>query len=123
MKVKVYFFRLIIGLLAFGLGLGVYWAISGSEAVESEYPTCLNYPADIPVGEGNVVKEELPSNSVSTVTVMATDDIEKESVAEDNFYPGGDFYFIGDLPKGFKDFDYLSISTDDWDDKSRAYSK
>jgi hypothetical protein len=120
MKAKVYLFRVVIGLIAFGLGIGIYWTIKGFGEFESEYPTCLNYPAEISLEEANIVKEELNPNGSLSLTNRDMTAAQTTEVIEDSFYAGGDYYLIGDLPKDFKDFDYLSISTDDWDDKAKT---
>ena len=109
MKAKVYFFRLIIGLSTFGLGIGVYFVWQ-------------SFPAQTVEAIPNMVKPVAVASPIFMSLQPVTDSKADEAVEnieekEDEFYAGGDYYLIGNSPKGFEDFESLSISTDDWDDK------
>jgi hypothetical protein len=97
MKTKTYFFRLIIALIALVIGLGVYRIVERFQHSFDEHDACLNQPQNsIPIA----AKEE---------------PVETASTQEDSeFYPDGEFYLDDKLPKEFKDFNTLSITSHDW---------
>lgn len=110
MKLQKYFLCLAVALAAFGLSLGLidigrYLRTAFSAEAKKEEPARtltveeITYPP-------RVVESE-----ISQVAEQPSPVIESEENTAPEFYPDGDYYIIGDLPKGFKDFETLSIVT------------
>jgi hypothetical protein len=103
MEVRNDFFRLVVGLSAFALGIGVYfiWQSSPAETVTA-VPNAVK-----PIAESSPIFVPLPPPLETAV--------ENDAEPADEFYPDGDYYLMGDLPKGFKDIDYLSITANKYE--------
>lgn len=103
MKVRIYFFRIIVGLMTFTAGLGIYFVWQNFPA-----PTVSKIsPMVSPIASASPVFVSFPPVTQTNNPVNKT--VENEET-EENFYPDGDYYLIGDLPKAFRDFDYLTVN-------------
>ena len=122
MKIKIYLLRFAIGLTAFIFGISIF---SVGQYFQSVFQTKEQKAESVAPFKVEQVKiEELiyPPRDVeevkTPVTEQAAANIESEEKTEYEFDGGGDYYIIGDLPKGFKDFDTLSITTKDYENMS-----
>jgi hypothetical protein len=109
MEVRNDFFRLVVGLSAFALGIGVYfiWQSSPAETVTA-VPNTVK-----PFAESSPIFVPLPPPLETAV--------ENEAEPADEFYPDGSFYPDGELPKAFKDIEVLMIEATDWYDEKDNY--
>lgn len=115
MKIKTHIFRLAAGLAAFAVAVVVFSTFDflrtqifaprpGKAVVESVSEFA---PAPLTVE----IKE--PAKRVDPVIV-------KES--ESDFDASGEYYFSGDTPKGFADFEYLEIIARDYETASEEFT-
>ena len=102
MKAKIYGFRFLIALMAFVFGVSVY-SIRQYFQVSNQLPKVVSQKAEL-------------SNPVIFSQKEPQPDKIKEKF-ESEFYAGGEYHIIGKIPKGFKDFEYLFINADDYDEK------
>jgi hypothetical protein len=107
MTIKVYIFRLAIALVTFTFGFSLFSAWSYFQPqIQPQRPQIVSVAVSKP--------EKLePFCRLEKITTPQT---KVEEVSE--FDAGGDYYMIGKLPKAFKDFDFLSITTVDYREKS-----
>lgn len=110
MKTKVYFFRLLIAVSTFVLGLGSYLAINyfQTETIEDE-PHCS-------------AQNNQPVEPISQILVTKNEITENNKEIENEFIPDGDYYLIGELSKDFKDFDYLEITANEYESEKDGTS-
>ena len=107
MRVKVYFFRLFVGLTAFFIGIAVF-VVSGISRMENdakpvlECETQLNSVADIPPDFVRLIQEETEFNVQQKYETV----------------PEGEFYVFNDVPKEFKDFETLQITASEYKENS-----
>lgn len=118
MKLKNYVLRVAVALTAFGLCVGLieigryltadsYLKTEEFKAVQSvEKKSPVNLPLEVAVSPPRF---EQPPEISSLVT-------EEKNGYE--FDAGSDYYIIGNLPKGFRDFENLSIVTRDYENAS-----
>jgi hypothetical protein len=106
MKTKTYFFRLIIALIALVIGLGVYRIVERFQHSFEEKDACLNQPQNaIPIAPKEQPAETAPI---------------QEDLQDLAFYPDGEYYpWEEHMPDGFKNFDELTIETQDWSNISK----
>lgn len=118
MKIKVYLLWMAVAFIAFIFGISI---VSSERYFQSFFSaktekTELVEPAKIE--EINLNKIIFPPRKVEQTEISGTpmmdkkDDSEKET--ESVFDAEGGYYIIGKLPKGFKDFESLSITTKDY---------
>lgn len=112
MKTKVYLFRLIVGLLALTLGISVYFIWQSftiqtvSEVSQTEQP----------------VLEIVKAQPIFEVVKPASELPKEEETIPTEFEPEGDYYLIGSSPKAFRDFDLISVTTNDYVEKKDGSS-
>lgn len=100
MKTKLYFFRLIIALIALVIGLGVYRLVEHYQQSFEEQETCLTQPYYF-------VPDKTPELS-------ANDSVKTDS-QDSEFYPDGEYYpNEEDLVDGFRNLEELTIEANDW---------
>lgn len=101
MKAKVYFFRLIVAVIAFSIGIitfnFAFFIESGWQKVQAEE-----------FYDGNLTQ---PVSESEMNTEPTTDEINKYI---SKFVWGGDFYVFDDLPKEFKNVEMVEIELADW---------
>jgi hypothetical protein len=111
MNFKIFLFRLTAIVTAFLLGVGFF---NAAQYVQSFFPaeTATVQP---------VVKQEIvfaPEPVGMASVVINSKDVAKVEDTRPEFSAEGDYYIIGDLPKEFKDFDTLSITTTSYENAS-----
>jgi hypothetical protein len=122
MKIKNYLFRFAVAVVAFISGLGIFNLGQYFQSVFQTKQQKIESAA--PVKNEQIRIEELiyPPRNVEEVKTPISEqtvtNTESEEKAEYEFDAGGDYYIIGDLPKGFKDFDTLSITTKNYESVS-----
>jgi len=106
MNLKNYLFRLAAILTAFMLGVGFFNAAQYQPSIFQTPETAEAQP---------LVKQEtvfVPPRPVPTVIFAAPETVaDSKEETEAELDAGDEYYIIGDLPKGFKDFDILDITT------------
>lgn len=115
MNLKIFLYRLAAVVTTFLLGVGIF---SAAQSAQSFFRS-----PEIGGQVQPVVKREVlfvpplvvPPLYVPTGETIA--DSEEKPAAAD--YNGGDYYLIGE-PKGFKDFDVLSIATQNYENATEA---
>ena len=126
MKLKIYALWFVVALTAFGLSLGLieigrYLQTAFSSEAKNE---AKKDEAKKEESVGTVTIEEItyPPRVVNLTTVPVVEQpapvIESKENTENEFYADGDYYIIGKLPKGFRDFEILSIVTRDYENAS-----
>ncbi len=116
MKIKVYLLWMAVAVLTFAFGISVTSFVQYFESVYSAkvQQTELAEPAKVEESQTEKITFSAPIlKEVETSLVEKTNDSENET--EFAFDAEGGYYIIGDLPKGFKDFDSLSITTNSYD--------
>ena len=122
MKIKVYLFRLGVAIAAFIFGISIFSIGQGFQSVFQTKEQ--NTESAMPVKVEQIRIEELiypPRNVEEVKTPIGEQTVantESEEKTEYEFDAGGDYYIIGELPKGFKDFDTLSITTKNYENVS-----
>ena len=108
MTAKIYAFRLAIALVTFSLGFSIFsaWQFlpkfqSNQQIVSSALPKIEQ------------VEPICRFEKIETVTTAA-EPLITESPNLSEFDAGGDYYMVGKLPKGFEEFDSLSILTNEY---------
>jgi hypothetical protein len=114
MNLKNYFLCAAVGFAAFGVSLGVLDI--------GRYVQAFFSPSEIKQDslETLKVEETISSPQVfreETVTEIVS---ETDENTERKFYADGDYYIIGNKPKGFKDFEILEVITRDYSTISEA---
>ena len=108
MTAKIYFFRLIVSVCAFTLGILAYSAI--------QFCLIKTVPAEREF-------RHLIQNNDETKTIISPNDIKdaptpnlptEDTQNTNEFYPDGSFYVIDDLPKSLKNLDLIYIEASDW---------
>ena len=122
MKIKIYLFHFAAAITAFIFGISIFSVGQYFQSVfqAKEQKTEIAMPVKVELMRieeliyppRNVEEVKTP---VSEQTVTNTESEEKIGY---EFDAGGDYYIIGDLPKGFKDFDTLSITTKNYENLS-----
>jgi hypothetical protein len=111
MKLRVFVYRFAAILTTFLLGIGFFYAGQYLQSFFQKPETATVQPV---LKQETLSAPPLAAPSPFTPKTYITPD---ETVADDaeqptpEFSPDGDYYIIGDLPKGFKDFDLLTITT------------
>jgi hypothetical protein len=103
MKVKKYLFRLVVGLLALALGLGVYWIFEYLQRYNEEIDLCLVPSERIQLADYSPIFEKQES--------LVNPKVEE---TPNEFYPDGEFYQEDKLTGEFKDFIHFEVTTEDW---------
>ncbi|HRH45512.1 MAG TPA: hypothetical protein PKY82_27990 [Pyrinomonadaceae bacterium] len=96
MKIKVYLFRLIAGVVTLTLGIGIYFI----------------WQALITVNP--IVKVTPVIESSQTVSEIKQSENEAVENTEDEFYPDGEYYLITDSLENFEDLDNLQIEAHEY---------
>ncbi len=119
MKIKVYLLWIAVAVLTFVFGINIFsvgryfqsFLSAGVQKTELVEPAKVG---QLTVDDIIYPPRKIEQAETSITSMMEkTDDSEKESEYE--FDGEGDYYIIGDLPKGFKDLDSLSITTNDYE--------
>lgn len=119
MKIKIYLLWMAVAVLTFVFGISVF---SVGRYIQSFFSakvqtTELAEPAK--VEEINVDAIIFPPRKIeqteTSITPMMEKTVDSEKETEYEFDAEGNYYIIGDLPKGFKDFDALSITTNSYE--------
>ena len=115
MKIKIYLFRLTAALTAFVFAIVVYSAFGFFRAQIAAPRPAEIVKESVPVAEiaAPAVEFKAPSENVEPVIVQQS---------ESEFDASGEYYFSGDAPKGFKDFEYLEIVARDYETESEEYA-
>lgn len=118
MKLRIYALRVAVALTAFGLCVGLFEI--------GRYLTADSQPKTEEVRMVQPVEKELPAilppevavfpPGVEQTPTISPTETEEKTVYE--FDGGNDYYIIGKLPKGFRDFENLSIVTRDYENAS-----
>jgi hypothetical protein len=127
MKLKIYVFRFVIAILAFGLGAGL---LSAGRYLQSVFRTKeqkvvsvqpVNKPevASVPPIIGQPVPTPTFVQPATTEQTNSPVESEENTDYELDFF--GDYYMVDKLPKGFKDFQGFSIITRDFETESDEY--
>jgi hypothetical protein len=123
MKIRIYFLRLAAAVAALVLGISVF---SIGQYFQSDFQTKEQKTESVaPVKSEPLKIDELiyPPRKTKQAEMPVVDQTEttedSKKETEYEFDAGGDYYIIGDLPKGFKDFDTLSITTKDYENASK----
>jgi hypothetical protein len=111
MKLRVFVYRLAAVVTAFILGVGFFNA--------ARYAQAFFRASEIDAVEATVKRETLffPPRVEPSQLIEARLSAPPEPVADDKeetqpeFSPDGDYYILGDVPKGFKDVEYLNVTT------------
>ena len=126
MKIKIYLFRLGVGVTAFVFGISVFNVGRYFQPVFSAKEQKIESPAT--AGIEPVIIEEItypPQNIEQTkipVVEQTNNSDETEPEAEIWEFDGnGSFYITDDLPEGFKDFETINITTRDFGVESEDY--
>ena len=114
MKLKNYVLRVVVALTAFGLCVGLFEI--------GRYLTADSHLKTEELRTIQPVEKELPENLPAKPAVFALRDeqtpiispTETEEKTEYKFDAGNEYYIIGKLPKGFRDFESLNIVTRDY---------
>ncbi|MGI8640639.1 MAG: hypothetical protein ACR2MG_11935 [Pyrinomonadaceae bacterium] len=109
MKIKIYLFRLVVAFTAFIFGISFF---SVGQYLKSVFQTKKQETVAIQP----VIKQEILSAPPVVQPTVTTADSRENTVSE--FDGTGDYYIIGDLPKGFEDFEDLNITTRDYENAS-----
>lgn len=119
MKIKIYLLRVAAAVAAFVFGISIFGVGQYFQSVfqTKEQKTELVMPVKVePVRIEELIYPprniEVAKTPVSEQTVADTESEEKTFC---QFDAGGNYSIIGDLPKGFEDFDTLSIVTRDYE--------
>ena len=116
MKIKIYLFRAAVLVTAFVFGTGV---VSFGQYFQSVFSAKIQNAETIdfaPVETSNVQEITFSALTASQTEIpvsLQTENKEDASYRYE-FDAAGGYYIIGDLPKGFKDFDALIITTEDY---------
>jgi hypothetical protein len=103
MKTKVYFFRLIIALIALVIGLGVYRIVERYQQSFEVEERCLNQ---------TLTENPFALKQEPLVTIVTNNDTQ-----DSEFYPDGEYYpSEEDLVDGFRNIEELTIEASDWTD-------
>lgn len=115
MKIKIYLFRLAAALTAFIFAVTVYSALGFLRAKISAPRPAETIQESVPVAEiaPPVIKIKAPPENIAPV-------IAEES--ESDFDASGEYYFSGDAPKGFADFEYLEIVARDYENEAEEFT-
>jgi hypothetical protein len=115
MKLQKIILCVAVALTAFGASFGLLEIVRYLTAEEEI--KCVAVEATQPAkSEANVTLDSLPSK----VTILPTraevskSEEKNEDDSENEEYIGGEYYIIGELPKGFKDFHSLIVETTDY---------
>ena len=118
MKLRIYALRVAVALTAFGLCVGLFeigrYLTADSQPNAEEVKTVQSVEKELP----DILPTEVavfPPRVEQTPTISPTE-TEEKTVYE--FDAGNDYYIIGKLPKGFRDFENLSIVTRDYENAS-----
>jgi hypothetical protein len=125
MKIKIYLFRLAVGLTAFIAGVGLF---SAAQYFESVFQTQNQEAVAVkPVISQEIVLAPLVAEppvtaeqSTNDPEAAPTDDWKESAVANEEFDVTGDYYIYNteskpnNLPKAFEDFNEISIITTDY---------
>lgn len=118
MKIRNYLLCIAIGIAAFVFGINIVnvrqYFQSVFLAAEQEKEPEKESAATITYEELIYPPRNIEQAKIGIVEQMVTN-IESEEKNFCQFDGGGNYYIIGDLPKGFKDFDTLSIVTRDYE--------
>lgn len=121
MKLQKIILCVAVALTAFGVSLGLLEI--GKYLLTAYSPETVEETAVLPILEKQqpVLAENQPDDitvypfrNMLSPQATAAADPKIESEPEPETYKGGEYYIIGKLPKGFKDFDNLSVETIDY---------
>ena len=113
MKIKFYLFRFAIALGTFGFGAGLFYAWQNLSFAAQEEKT------EIAAVQPPAQSEVVMSSPVAEIPVDETTPApDLNESAEDSFNATGDYYLVDDAPKGFKDFESINITTNDYTNAS-----
>lgn len=114
MSLNTYMFRFVVGVTAFVFGIGLF--NFGQYFKELSKTEKKEVAAVQPITTQLKTAPTPPVVEVSVEQTISTVESEEKPVYE--FDAGGDYYIIGDLPEGFKDFEGLSITTKNYENAS-----
>ncbi len=113
MKIRMYLLSFAVGIAAFVLGINI---VNVGQYFQSEILAEQKEESVAPITFEELVYP--PRNIAQTVDFGIVETVTISGSEENDFCTfdgGGDYYIIGDLPKGFEDFDTLSIITKDYE--------
>lgn len=123
MKIRIYFLRLAVAVAAFVFGISIFGVGQYFQSVFQTKQQKIESAAPVKVEQITIEELIYPPRNVEEVKTPISEqtvsNTESEEKAEYKFDAGGDYYIIGDLPKGFKDFDTLSITTKNYESASK----
>lgn len=122
MKMKIYLFRFAVAAAAFVFGISVFSVSQYFQSLFSAKEQKTESIAPVKIETVNIEELVYPPRNIEQAENPVIEQTEStgSSVKENEyeFNAEGDYYIIGDLPKGFKDFDTLSISTKNYENIS-----
>ena len=115
MKIKTHLFRLAAGFAAFAVAVVVF---SAFDFLRTQI--FAPRPADAVVESVSEIAPSPPAIEIKELPKNVEPVIVKES--EFDFDASGEYYFSGDAPKGFADFEYLEIVARDYETESEEFT-
>jgi hypothetical protein len=125
MNLKIYLFRAVVAVAAFAFGVSLFsfgqylkglFQIKKQEVAAIRFENTQENAAVTPVAK----QETLIMPPVAAQTETTIVDSEENNKYE--FDATGDYYIVGDLTKGFEDFEEMSIITKDYSTESLEYT-
>ncbi len=122
MKIKIYLLRLAVAVAAFIFGISIFSVERYFQFVYQTKQQKIESAEPVKVEQIRIEELIYPPRDVKEVKTPVSEQTVANTGSEEKtdyeFDAGGDYYIIGDLPKGFKDFDTLSIKTTDYKNAS-----
>jgi hypothetical protein len=114
MKTKIYLFRIVAGVLAFLFSLGIYtvWESFQTTVAPTPPPAMSEY-------DSVKLRETYPMMPSETKAEPAMPET-KNDEAETKFDAEGYYYIVGDLPKGFEDFDTFNVRNKNYESEDES---
>lgn len=126
MKIKFYLFRFVVAISAFVLGISVFSISQYFQSAFSAKEQTIESAAPAKI-EPITIEEIIypPQNIEQTkIPLVEQTDSSDETATETEIWEfdgNGSFYITDELPKGFKDFDSINITTRDFGVESEDY--
>ncbi len=126
MKIKIYLLRLAIAVAAFIFGISVFNAVQYFQSVFSAKEQAIESVAPDKIEPVIIEEITYPPQNVEQTKIPVVEQTDNSDKTEPEteiweFDGNGSFYITDDLPKGFKDFDTISVTTRDFGVESEDY--
>lgn len=113
MKAKIYLFRFAVAFTAFVCGIGFFAVGRYFQKAFSAKQQKVESAAPVPI-----IVEQTETPIIEKVDVAVDAAADSEETAEYEFEVGGFYSIIGAVPKGFEDFEEISITIMDYESAS-----